>query len=133
MLKLRRERRVFSEINVTPLVDVMLVLRVIFMVTAPLIIQSGISVNLPQVSKSKEIPQADILLSVDSKGRIFLDEKQVKLSGLRDAVRAALMQKCHGLVIINADESVRHGLVVQVLDAAKLGGARRVAVATRKR
>ena len=132
MLKLRREGKPFSEINVTPLVDVMLVLLVIFMVTAPLIIQSGVSVNLPRVSKTKELPQADVLISIDARGRIYLDDKAVKLDDLRKAVRKALMAKRHGLVIINADESVRHGLVLKVLDATKLGGARKLAVATRK-
>jgi biopolymer transport protein ExbD len=132
MLNLRRERKVFTEINVTPLVDVMLVLLVIFMVTAPLIIQSGVNVNLPRISKGKELPQADLLISIDSRGRIYLDEKPVKLSSLRKKVKSALLSKRHGLVIINADEDVKHGLVLKVLDAVKLGGARRLAVATRK-
>ncbi len=132
MLRLRREQKIFAEINITPLVDVMLVLLVIFMVTAPMIIQSGISVDLPRISKSKELPQADILISIDSRGRIFIDEKAVKLDVLRQRVRKALLTKRHGLVIINADENVKHGLVLKVLDAVKLGGARKLAIATRK-
>jgi biopolymer transport protein TolR len=109
-----------SEINVTPLVDVMLVLLIIFMVTAPML-KTGVDLDLPQADTAPIPDQAEgyLILSLDKKGSVFLGETPVKWEDLESLLtKNEKVQKDHGLYI-EADTALPYGLVLQTMAVAK--------------
>ncbi len=113
-----------SDINVTPLVDVMLVLLIIFMVTAPMM-QEGVSVELPQAKGApidKQQKVEDIIISLSGKGDIFINDKAVPEDQLTDTVLAAVKDSPQREVYLRADKSVPYGAVVRVMGALKSAG-----------
>jgi biopolymer transport protein TolR len=126
-----RDSTTISQINVTPLVDVMLVLLVIFMVTAP-IIQQGVQVNLPQ-AKAAAIPGTDELLvvSIAKNGRIYLNDNVMTLDELGAKMRAIRSNLADKQVYVRADQDVRYGLVMQTIAELKQAGIDRVGMVTR--
>lgn len=122
-----RNRSVMSEINVTPLVDVMLVLLIIFMVTAPLL-QQGIDVNLPQ-AKGKNLPPEERLSIVIKKGgAIFLNDTQMSMEDLTK--KLAAVSKRNPDVFLKADKDVPYGLVVEVMGEVKEAGIEKLGMIT---
>ena len=122
-----RNRSVMSEINVTPLVDVMLVLLIIFMVTAPLL-QQGVDVNLPQ-AKGKNLPPEERLSIVIKKGgEIFLNDNHVSMAEL--AKKLASISKLNPNVFLKADKDVPYGLVVEVMGEVKEAGIEKLGMIT---
>jgi biopolymer transport protein TolR len=126
-----RDSTTISQINVTPLVDVMLVLLVIFMVTAP-IIQQGVQVNLPQ-AKAAAIPGTDELLvvSIAKNGKIYLNDNVMTLDELGAKMRAIRTNLADKQVYVRADQDVRYGLVMQTIAELKQAGIDRVGMVTR--
>jgi biopolymer transport protein TolR len=125
-----RKRAVMSEINVTPLVDVMLVLLIIFMVTAPLL-QQGIDVDLPK-AKGKDLPpEQRITLSIDKKGIIFMNRNKVTIEEMR--VKLTAISKLNPNVFLKADKDVPYGLVVQVMGEIKEAGIEKLGMITEPR
>lgn len=126
-LRRNRDREVMSEINVTPFVDVMLVLLVIFMVTAPLM-QQGIDVNLPK-AKGKELPPEErLIVTVKSSGDIFLNDMPVSLSELKN--KLSHLSKSNPEVFLRADRSVSYGLVAEIMAEIKDAGIERLGLVT---
>jgi biopolymer transport protein ExbD len=121
-----KKRKVFSEINITPLTDVALVLLIIFMITAPLIIQSGIKVKLPGAVTSDVSPEKNIILTITSDGKVFLGNQEIALKDLFEPLAALLAISQTKIVVINADKDVAHGIVVSVLDIARQAGAEKL-------
>lgn len=122
-----RDRNVLSEINVTPFVDVMLVLLVIFMVTAPLL-QQGIDVNLPQ-AKGKDLPPEErITLTVKRDGIIFMNDKPMSMSEIKQKLTA--ISKLNPNVFLKADKDVPYGFVVQVMSDIKEAGIEKLGMIT---
>lgn len=116
-------RAAMSEINVTPLVDVMLVLLIIFMVTAPMM-QEGVSVNLPRAEGEPLVKQQDvepIVISVTGPGNVFLDGTPVQVAELPQRILEAREKNASRAVRLRADTSVPYGIVVQIM--AKLKNA----------
>jgi biopolymer transport protein TolR len=126
-----RDSTTISQINVTPLVDVMLVLLVIFMVTAP-IIQQGVQVNLPQ-AKAAAIPGTDepLVVSIAKNGRIYLNDNVMTLHELGAKMRAIRSNLSDKQVYVRADQDVRYGLVMQTIAELKQAGIDRVGMITR--
>ena len=126
-----RDSTTISQINVTPLVDVMLVLLVIFMVTAP-IIQQGVQVNLPQ-AQAAAIPGTDELLvvSIAKNGKIYLNDNVMSLDELGAKMRAIRLNLADKQVYVRADQDVRYGLVMQTIAELKQAGIDRVGMVTR--
>jgi biopolymer transport protein TolR len=124
------ERRVLSEINVTPLVDVMLVLLVIFMVTTPML-QRGTDLQLPQAQHSDVKEGERITLSVTREGRIFVNETEVPRPRLTQHI-AALAQTRERVVHFRGDAQVPYGLVIEVMDALKAAGIETVGMITER-
>ncbi|HVQ07716.1 MAG TPA: ExbD/TolR family protein [Allosphingosinicella sp.] len=128
----RRGRRTpMAEINVTPMVDVMLVLLIIFMVTAPLL-ASGVQVDVPE-SKAAALEQsgAPLALSIDAQGRIFLDDRPVAPGALGALLRqraAASREQGGPRVFLRADRSLDYGRVMTVMGEINRAGLRRVAL-----
>jgi biopolymer transport protein TolR len=124
------DRRVLSEINVTPLVDVMLVLLVVFMVTTPML-QRGTDVELPQAQHSEVREERRITLTLSREGRLYLDEQEVPRAALRDRL-AALAKEGGRQVYFRGDTQVPYGLVIEVMDALKGAGIETVGMVTER-
>jgi biopolymer transport protein TolR len=126
-MKFNREKDVLSEINVTPFVDVMLVLLVIFMVTAPLL-QQGIDVNLPR-AKGKDLPPEErITLIVKKGGVIYMNDNPVSLPEMRD--KLAAVSKLNPNVFLKADKEVPYGFVVEIMGEIKDSGIEKLGMIT---
>lgn len=129
-------RTVLSEINVTPFVDVMLVLLIIFMVTTPILYQ-GVEVKLPSV-KSKPIPAAErhkkIVITIDSNGDIYIEKNKISLTALGNYVIAELDKSGkkgeEERVFLKADSSVPYGKVVEVMAVVKNAGIGSIGLVT---
>jgi len=125
-----RDRRVLSEINVTPLVDVMLVLLVIFMVTAPML-QRGTDVQLPQAQHSDVKEQDRLMLTLTRDGRIYLNNQEVPRAALRERLVAAT-RGGERSVQFRGDSHVSYGLVIEVMDTLRSAGIQTVGMITER-
>lgn len=125
-----RSQRLVAEINITPFTDVILVLLIIFMITTPLFLQSGIKVNLPKVTVSSMQMEKQLVLTITGDNQYFLNEKRVYLSTLPQELKSRLASREDRLLVIKADKTVLHGTVVKVMDVAKQSGVDKLAIAT---
>lgn len=111
-----------AEINVTPFVDVMLVLLVVFMITAPLITQ-GVQINLPEVENTPMNEEKEpISISIKSNGDIFIQAQKVKKSELEGRLKAISKVRKDAAVLLNADKNVDYGRVMEVMSQLQLAG-----------
>jgi biopolymer transport protein ExbD len=118
-------------INVTPFVDISLVLLIIFMVTARYITAQSIPVDLPEAATANDTQQVSVAnVSIDSAGRFYVDTSPVDESGLRSTMQQRLQQNPELRAIINADRTTQHGKVTQAIDIIRLAGVTRFAIQT---
>jgi biopolymer transport protein TolR len=123
-------KRFMSEINVTPLVDVMLVLLIIFMVTAPMMTQ-GLDVNLPQTTaKSIKTQEDPLFLTINKKGEIFLEEHVIRLEDLEDKVKSIFKYRRDKELLLRADRDIPYGVVIKVIAAVKRAGIDKLGMVT---
>ena len=124
------DRRMMSEINVTPLVDVMLVLLIIFMVTAPMLTQ-GVDVNLPQANaKAMRAEEERLVITVDLHSRIFIGKQPVEFNRLQSALTAIVAQRVDRQVYFRADRTVPYGFVVKVIAEVRNAGGEKLGMVT---
>ena len=123
-------KRLMSEINVTPLVDVMLVLLIIFMVAAPMMTE-GVEVNLPQTeTKAIKTREDPLILSITKDQSIFLEDQQFSLEGLDEKMDKILANRKNKELLLRADKDVSYGFVIQVIAAVKRGGVESLGMIT---
>ena len=119
-----------SQINITPLVDVMLVLLVIFMVTAP-ILQQGVAVELPQVSAGPVDGQdTSMVVTVDKDGKVHLENRVIKLDELQQKLVEAMQKQAEQSVYLRADKGVPYGKVVEVMAVLRNAGVKKLGMMT---
>ena len=120
-----------SEINVTPMVDVMLVLLVIFMVAAPLL-EQGVKVDLPEANAEpmKQSTQEKLVLTLAKDGRAYLGKTEIPIERLTELLSTNEKLRVEKELYLHADQSLPYGLVVKVMAAAKAGGAESLAMVT---
>jgi len=124
------DRRVMAEINVTPLVDVMLVLLIIFMVTAPMLTQ-GVDVNLPQASaKALRSDEERLVITVDANTRIFVGKQPVEFNRLGGALKEIVARRTDRQVYFRADRAVPYGFVVKVIAEVRNSGIEKLGMVT---
>jgi len=126
----RNNKRFMSDINVTPLVDVMLVLLIIFMVAAPMMIQ-GVDVNLPKTT-TKNIKTRDepLMLTVNKKGELFIENHPVPLDGLEVKIKKIFQNRREKEVLLRADKDVSYGFVIDVIARVKNAGIDKLGMVT---
>jgi biopolymer transport protein TolR len=130
-LSSQRSSTTISQINVTPLVDVMLVLLVIFMVTAP-IIQQGVQVNLPQAKAGAVAGTEDpLIVTIAKNSRLYLNDNPISIEELSERLRAIKKIKADKEVYLRADQDVRYGVVMRTIAAIKQAGIERLGMVTR--
>jgi biopolymer transport protein TolR len=125
----RHGGRAMAEINVTPLVDVVLVLLIIFMLTAP-ILQSGIEVSVPKTKSVKEITEERIVISITRAQRVFLGNDPVNINEIGSILRQKVRDPEHQSIYLRADENVPFGAFATVMDAVKSSGITNVSIVT---
>lgn len=124
------ESKSFSDINVTPLVDVVLVLLIIFMVAAPML-QMGIDVNLPQVkSKTVDVTEEKLVLTINGAKEIFLNKSRVTLPALRSKLESIFAAKIDRDLFLRADKNVPYGFVVEVMSEVRKAGVDKLGMIT---
>jgi biopolymer transport protein TolR len=122
MMSMNNGKRFMSEINVTPFVDVMLVLLIIFMVTAPMMIE-GVEVDLPQTTaKSVKTSEDPLILTVTKEGGIFLERTEIKPEELENRLKSILKYRDNNVILLKADKDALHGFVVHVMAGMQRAG-----------
>lgn len=114
------------DINITPFVDVVLVLLIIFMISTPALVMKGMRVSLPKVVKAEDVSHVTLNLAVDAKGAIALDGKPVTLEELKKIYQGLGASKVAADAILAADSEVSHGKVLAVVDALRQIGVEQV-------
>ncbi|HEY7489921.1 MAG TPA: protein TolR [Candidatus Tectomicrobia bacterium] len=130
MVSGQQPRTTLAEINVTPLVDVMLVLLIIFMITAPML-KEGMDVNLPVASGTPQADQEEqLILTLTKQGAIYLNQTAYTLEALRPKLQALYQARPDRPVFLRADTDVPYGSVVQVMDEVKKAGVFKLGMIT---
>lgn len=122
-------RSSLAEINVTPLVDVVLVLLIIFMITAP-VLQSGIEVAVPKTRTVKEITEQRTVLTIDRDQQVFLGDKPVNVHDLPQLLRSSAGDPSKRVIYLRADERVPFGAFASLMDAVKQAGVTNISIVT---
>lgn len=122
-------RSSLAEINITPLVDVVLVLLVIFMITAP-VLQSGIEVAVPKTRTVKEITEQRLVLTIDKSQQVFLGDKLVNIHELPQKLRQQGSDPAHQIIYLRADVNVPFGAFANLMDVVKQAGITNVSIVT---
>ncbi|MBW2615203.1 MAG: protein TolR [Deltaproteobacteria bacterium] len=129
-MQANNNKKFMSDINVTPFVDVMLVLLIIFMVTAPMMMQ-GVEVNLPQTTtrlmKTREDP---LILTVNKKREIYLENYRIKLDGLEKKIKKIFENRRDKEILLRADKDVPYGFVIKVISRIKRAGIDKLGMVT---
>jgi biopolymer transport protein TolR len=124
-----RTQSSLADINVTPLVDVVLVLLIIFMLTAP-VLQSGIDVNVPKTRTVKEITEERLVISINRQQRVFLGNDPININDIGPRLRQKLLDPTRQTIFLRADEEVPFGSFATVMDAVKTAGITNVSIVT---
>ena len=124
-----RTQSSLSDINITPFVDVVLVLLVMFMVTAP-ILQSGIEVNVPKTKTVKEISEERLVITIDKNQRIFLGNDPININEIASRLHDKIRDPRGQSIFIRSDENVPFGAFATVMDAVKQTGITKVSIVT---
>ena len=130
---MRRRRRNYdqdeSEVNLTPMLDVVFIMLIFFIVTASFVKESGIDISRPSAATAVRKERGNILIAITAKNAIWIDRREVDPRALRANIERLRAENPQGAVIIQADRDSKNGLLVQVMDAARLAGVTNVSIA----
>jgi biopolymer transport protein ExbD len=118
-------------IDISPLIDCIFILLLFFIVTTTFVEETGVEVDKPQAASAVQLEKNSVLLALTDKGQVVYGGREIGVAGVRPTV-ARMLQKEKIPVIVQADQTVPAGLLVRVIDEAKLGGAEKVSLATQK-
>jgi biopolymer transport protein ExbD len=117
------------ELNVVPLIDVVFVLLIFTILTSSLTKETGVTVDKPQAQSAGELNRQSILVAITREGTVHVNERQVDMESLQDVLRRMLAENALGEVVLIADRESNTGLLVNVMDARNLAGAKKISVA----
>lgn len=129
-MKFSIKKRIKPSLNITPLIDVVLLLLIFFMISTTFVVQPGINVNLPQTVTSEKQIRKDIVIIITKDNTIYINEKKIDLRDVLKEFKAEHEKNRDALLIIKADKKVTHGEVVNIMDLAKQAGISSMAIAT---
>ena len=118
-----------SDVNLTPMLDVVFIMLIFFIVTASFVKEAGIDINRPNAATAERKEQGNILVAITENGQIWIDRRQIDPRALRANIERMHAENPNGAVIIQADEESKNKLLVQVMDAARLAGVANVSIA----
>ena len=118
-----------SEINITPMLDVVFIMLIFFIVTATFVKESGIDVNRPQAATAVVKEKANILVAIDAHNKIWINRREVDVRSVRANIERLHAENPKGTVVIQADKDSRNEILVQVMDASRLAGVYEIALA----
>ena len=125
----RGREREESEVNLTPMLDVVFIMLIFFIVTASFVKEAGIDVSRPPAATAERKERGNILVAITENDQIWIDRRQVDPRALRANIERLHAENPQGSVVIQADKASKNGLLVQVMDAARLAGVNNVALA----
>jgi len=129
-MSLRRKRREDdSEIDMTPMLDIVFIMLIFFIVTTSFVKESGIDVNRPSAQTAEKKDRAHILIAISDGGEIWVQKRQIDVRSVRANVERLKAESPEGGVVIQADKDARSGLLVQVMDQVRLAGVSNVSIA----
>ena len=117
-------------VDISPLIDCVFILLIFFIVTTTFVEETGVEVDKPQAASSVQLEKTSILLAITDKGEIVYGGREIGIAGVQPLVKR-MIQKEEVPVIVQADQNVQSGLLVRVIDEAKLAGAVKVSIATK--
>lgn len=117
------------ELNVVPLIDVVFVLLIFTILTSSLTKETGVTVDKPQAQSAGDLNRQSILVAITREGTVHVNERQVDLESLQDVLRRMLAENATGEVVLIADRESNTGILVNVMDACNLAGAKKISVA----
>jgi biopolymer transport protein ExbD len=118
-----------EEVNLTPMLDVVFIMLIFFIVTASFVKESGLEINRPAAATAVKKERGNILIGISPNGQIWIDKRQVDIRALRSNIERLYAENPQGSVIIQADRESKNGLLVEVMDAAKLAGVESISMA----
>jgi biopolymer transport protein ExbD len=121
-----------SEINVTPFVDVVLVLLVVFMVTAPMLVREQMNVNLPKAQTGEKSASQALTITISKEGMIMMNDKPITIEQIEPAIKDIVAKAPETQAVISADQDTHHGDVVRVMDVLKKAGLTKFAIQIEK-
>ena len=123
MASLKKKRKIFNQINITPLTDIFLVLLIIMMVVAPMLDQQGLTLSVPSAQEAKEQMKESNIITVDvnAQGEYFIDDEIIADADLKQTLEKNSKEENNGL-LIRANEDATHGAVVKLMDMARTAG-----------
>ena len=131
-MRLHRREIKKARIEIIPMIDTIFFLLVFFMIsTLSMARYSGLPVNLPKAATGQQTPSESAAVTIGPDGKIFIDKQEVAQGQILDVLKARLAKNSELLVLINADEKVEHGLVVEIMDAARQAGVAKMAIAVK--
>ena len=129
MRRRRRRRAEQSEVNLTPMLDVVFIMLIFFIVTASFVKEAGIEITRPPAATAVRQERGNIMVAITANDQIWIDRRQVDPRFIRANIERLHAENPQGSVVIQADKDSKNGLLVQVMDAARLAGVKSVSLA----
>jgi biopolymer transport protein ExbD len=129
MRRRRAETEEESEINITPMLDVVFIMLIFFIVTASFVKESGLDISRPDAATAELKERGNILVAISETGQIWIDRRQIDIRAVRANIERLHAENPQGAVVIQADQNSKNGLLVRVMDAARLAGVANVSIA----
>ena len=121
-----------TEVNLTPMLDVVFIMLIFFIVTASFVKESGIDVSRPDAATAERKERGNILVAISESGQIWIDKRHVDIRAVRANIERMAAENPQGSVVIQADKNSKNGILVQVMDAARLAGVESVSIAAER-
>jgi biopolymer transport protein ExbD len=129
MRRKHRKTGAGAEIDITPMLDIVFIMLIFFIVTASFVKEAGIDVSRPEAATAERQERGNILIAIRENGEIYMDRQRVDIRAVRANVERMRAENPEGSVVIIADAGSRNGLFVEVMDQARLAGAREISIA----
>lgn len=131
-MRIQRRSLKKARIEIIPMIDTIFFLLVFFMISTLSMTQfKGMPVNLPKAASGQQAPAESAAITIDKEGRLFLNQQAIDVAALADALKQQLAKNAETLVVINADDGVAHGQVVEVMDIARAANVAKMAIAVK--